>query len=60
MPLIDRVGGRRMLVWATVLQVAGLVPFVLFEVSFLAALVDGPRKELSLPGPETQPLCVRA
>jgi MFS transporter, SP family, inositol transporter len=40
MPLIDRVGGRRLLVWATILQVLGFVPFVLFHVTFLTALVD--------------------
>ncbi len=40
MPLIDRVGGRRLLVWATVLQVLGFVPFVLFHVTFLTALVN--------------------
>ena len=40
MPLIDRVGGRRLLVWATIMQVAGFVPFVLFDVSFLTALIN--------------------
>ena len=40
MPLIDRVSGRKMLFWASVLQVLGFVPFVLFEVSFLTALVN--------------------
>ena len=40
MPLIDRVGGRRLLVWATIIQVAGFVPFVLFDVSFLTALIN--------------------
>ncbi|MDA0140944.1 MFS transporter [Solirubrobacter deserti] len=40
MPLIDRVGGRRLLVWATILQVAGFVPFVFFDVSFLTALIN--------------------
>ncbi|MDA0184514.1 MFS transporter [Solirubrobacter phytolaccae] len=40
MPLIDRVGGRRLLVWATLLQVAGFIPFVFFDVSFLTALIN--------------------
>jgi inositol transporter-like SP family MFS transporter len=40
MPLIDRVGGRRLLVWATIVQVAGFLPFVLFDVSFLTALIN--------------------
>ena len=31
---IDRVGGRRFLIWASVLQVLAFVPFVFFEVSF--------------------------
>jgi MFS transporter, SP family, inositol transporter len=40
MPHIDRVGGRRMIVWATVLQVLGFVPFVFFDVSFVTALIN--------------------
>ena len=40
MPLIDRVGGRRLLVWATLLQVAGFVPFVFFHVTFGTALIN--------------------
>ena len=40
MPRIDHVSGRTMLVWASVLQVAGFIPFVLFEVSFLTALIN--------------------
>jgi MFS transporter, SP family, inositol transporter len=40
MPLIDRVSRRRMLVWSTILQLAAFVPFILFEVSFLTALVN--------------------
>lgn len=40
MPLIDRVGGRRLLVWATILQALGFVPFVLFHVTFFTALVN--------------------
>jgi inositol transporter-like SP family MFS transporter len=40
MPLIDRVGGRRLLVWASVLQVLGFLPFILFKVTFLTALVN--------------------
>ena len=40
MPLIDRVSGRSMLLWASVLQVVGFVPFVLFEVRFVTALIN--------------------
>jgi inositol transporter-like SP family MFS transporter len=40
MPRIDRVGGRSMLIWASVLQVLGFVPFVFFEVTFLTALIN--------------------
>ena len=40
MPRIDRVGGRKMLIWASVLQVAGFIPFVFFEVTFLTALIN--------------------
>jgi inositol transporter-like SP family MFS transporter len=40
MPLIDRTSGRRMLLWASILQVAGFIPFVFFEVSFLTALIN--------------------
>ncbi len=40
MPRIDHVSGRTMLVWASILQVAGFIPFVLFEVSFLTALIN--------------------
>ena len=40
MPRIDRVSGRKMLVWSSILQVAGFVPFILFEVSFLTALIN--------------------
>jgi inositol transporter-like SP family MFS transporter len=40
MPRIDHVSGRTMLLWASVLQVLGFVPFVLFEVSFLTALIN--------------------
>ena len=40
MPLIDRVGGRRLLIWASVLQVLGFVPFVFFHVSFVTALIN--------------------
>jgi MFS transporter, SP family, inositol transporter len=40
MPLIDRVGGRRLLVWASVIQVLGFVPFVFFDVSFGTALIN--------------------
>jgi MFS transporter, SP family, inositol transporter len=40
MPLIDRVSGKRMLLWSSVLQVVGFVPFVLFDVSFLTALIN--------------------
>ena len=40
MPLIDRVGGRRLLIAASVLQVLGFVPFILFHVTFGTALVN--------------------
>ena len=40
MPLIDRVSGRKMLLWSSVLQVAGFVPFIFFEVSFTTALIN--------------------
>jgi inositol transporter-like SP family MFS transporter len=40
MPLIDRVSGRKMLVWSTLLQVAGFIPFVFFDVSFFTALIN--------------------
>jgi inositol transporter-like SP family MFS transporter len=40
MPLIDRVGGRRLLIFSSVLQVLAFVPFVVFEVSFGTALVN--------------------
>jgi len=32
MPLIDRVSGKKMLLWSSVLQVLGFVPFILFDV----------------------------
>jgi inositol transporter-like SP family MFS transporter len=40
MPLIDRVSRRRMLLWSSVLQLAAFVPFMVADVSFLAALVN--------------------
>lgn len=40
MPLIDKVGGRRLLIAATILQVLGFVPFILFHVTFGTALVN--------------------
>ena len=40
MPKIDRLGGRRMIIWATVLQVAGFIPFIFFDVSFTTALIN--------------------
>jgi inositol transporter-like SP family MFS transporter len=40
MPLIDRVGGRRLLIAATVLQVLGFVPFIVLHVTFGTALVN--------------------
>ena len=40
MPRIDRVSGRSMLLWASMLQVAGFIPFILFEVSFVTALIN--------------------
>ena len=40
MPRIDHTSGRRMLLWASILQVAGFIPFVFFEVSFLTALIN--------------------
>jgi MFS transporter, SP family, inositol transporter len=40
MPRIDRLGGRRMIIWATVLQVAGFIPFIFFDVSFTTALIN--------------------
>jgi inositol transporter-like SP family MFS transporter len=40
MPLIDRSSAKRMLLASTVLQVLGFVPFILFDVSFLTALIN--------------------
>ncbi len=40
MPLIDRVGGRRLLIWASILQVLAFVPFVAFHVTFTTALIN--------------------
>ena len=40
MPLIDRVSRRAMLAWSTALQLAAFVPFILFDVTFLTALIN--------------------
>lgn len=40
MPLVDRVSRRKLLVWSSLLQIAGFVPFIVLHVTFLTALIN--------------------